>query len=205
MWIHKSRNPNQNFKRGGCMFSIFLWEEKDVQRGLFKMTCFSAVEPKQLGVILKDMQRIKDGYAWFLDGCVFCIQPFQNQSRYSLKGYRIFFNTSIETGMYLYDITLGRLGGQILGIECVIKCPSKKSSDWISGLRSDTSFQMTDPRGLFNKNGCGIIVVNDTVILQMRNRNKLKVYEALKKIDSIREELLSSVEYDLFSCSKEAG
>ncbi|KYD23143.1 hypothetical protein B4135_0966 [Caldibacillus debilis] len=64
---------------------------------------------------------------------------------------------------------------------------------------------MTDPRGLFNKNGCGIIVVNDTVILQMRNRNKLKVYEALKKIDSIREELLSSVEYDLFSCSKEAG
>ncbi|WP_190284985.1 hypothetical protein [Bacillus sp. S3] len=66
------------------------------------------------------------------------------------------------------------------------------------------SYQMIDARGLFVKQGVGVILVNDSVTLQLRSQKgkKLIMVDAIKKIDFLREELVP-VEFDLFSFQEE--
>lgn len=169
---------------------------------LFKITCFAPVEPIQLEQSLRGLhfKKVKNGFEWHVDGTTFRIEPFQNQPRESNKGYRVFFNGSIEGGCYLFDLSLGLMGAFVTGVEYILEQPSKTNEDWIKDLRKRPSYQMVDPRGLFTKKGCGIIVVNQTVTIQVRSRKnqKLKMLDCMKQVDCIREELMP-VNFDLFS------
>lgn len=169
---------------------------------MFKMTCFAPVAVNQLEKILGGIhfKTTKNGFEWYMDGTTFRIEPFQNQPRDSMKAYRIYFDGSIEGGCYLFDLSLGVMGGIITAIEYVLEEPTMKQEDWISDLRKRSSYQMVDSRGLFTKHGCGIVVVNNTVTIQLRAKKnqKLKMVDALKQVDLIREEL-TPVKFDLFS------
>jgi hypothetical protein len=79
-----------------------------------------------------------------------------------------------------------------------------KQSDWMKDLRKRKSFQMIDPRGLFMKQGVGIVVVENSITIQLRSRKnkKLILIDSLKTVDSIREELIP-IEFDLFSSMEE--
>ncbi|RHW35954.1 hypothetical protein D1B31_17840 [Neobacillus notoginsengisoli] len=169
---------------------------------MFKITCFAPVEPKQLAKALKGIhfKVVKNGFEWKMDESTFRIEPFQNQPRDSMKGYRVYFDGDIHGGFYLFDLSLGVLSAEVTGVEYILDHPEMKHSDWIKLLRNRPSYQMVDSRGMFVKQGIGVVLVNDTVILQLRSRKnkKLIMVDATKKIDFIREELMP-VEFDLFS------
>lgn len=170
---------------------------------VFKITCFVPIEPLQLAKDLKALYfRSKtNGFEFQMDGTFFRIEPFQNQPRTTMKGYRIFFNCAIQTGLYLLDQTIGYKEPVVTGVECILSVDNQTTQDWIQDIRKRSTYKMTDSRGLFDKDGVGIIVVNDTVTLQLRSKH-LKIVECINKIDSIREELLPNVEYDLFSLAE---
>lgn len=171
---------------------------------MFKITCFAPIEPKQLENAIKGIhfKTVKSGFEWKMDGTTFRIEPFQNQPRERMKGYRVFFDGDIHGGSYLFDLSLGCLGAEVTGVEYILEHPTMKNLDWMKQLRKRSTYQMVDVRGLFVKQSVGVILVNDSVTLQLRSRKnkKLIMVDAIKKIDFIREELMP-VEYDLFSCA----
>lgn len=173
---------------------------------MFKMTCFAPIEPRQLAEKLKGIlfKTVKNGFERNLDGTTFRIEPFQNQPRDSMKAYRVYFEGSVLGGSYLFDLSLGCMGAIVTGVEYILEHPSMKQADWLKELRRRPSYQMTDSKCLFKKHDCGVIVVNNTVTLQLRSKKnqKLIMVDCLKKIDFIREDLLP-VEFDLFSFSEE--
>lgn len=173
---------------------------------MFKVTCFAPVEPQQFKESLKALRFVekKGGWEWYLDGHVFRIEPFLNQARESMKGYRVTFNGSIDGGIYLFDMSFGGLSPSISGIEYKLQHATMKTVCWLKELRKRASFQIIDPRGLFQKEGVSVIVVNDEVTLQVRapKGKKIKLIEVLKKIEMIRDEI-TPVEFDLFSFSEE--
>ncbi|MCM3216780.1 hypothetical protein M3612_20040 [Niallia taxi] len=136
----------------------------------------------------------KNGLEWRMYGSVFRIEPFQNQSRELLKGYRVYFDGDIIGGSNLC------IGAQVTNIVCILDYPSKTSQDWINELTSRPSCKMIDPRGLFVAGDICLTIVKDSLIIQKRSRKnqKLKLIENLKQIDFIREDL-SPKEFDLFS------
>ncbi|MCD4837950.1 MULTISPECIES: hypothetical protein [Neobacillus] len=77
-----------------------------------------------------------------------------------------------------------------------------KYEDWIKDLRKKSSYKMVDPRGLFTKDNCFVVVVQNTVTIQLRSKKKPKTKNGglSKKVDLIREELMPD-KYDLFSLS----
>jgi hypothetical protein len=173
---------------------------------MFKITCFAPIEPKQLEKVLKGIhfQTIKSGFEWKMDASTFRIEPFQNQPRDSMKAYRIYFNGDIHAGTYLFDLSLGCMGAIVTAVEYQLEHPTMKHQDWMKDLQRRASYQMIDARGLFMKQRIGVVLVDDTLTLQLRSRKnqKLIMMDALKKIDFIREELMP-VEYDLFSFQEE--
>lgn len=167
------------------------------------------MEPKQLSTVLKGLHfhPFQNGLEWRMDDAVFRIEPFKNQPRDSMKAYRVYFDGDIDGGLYLFDLSLGCLGAQVTGIEYVLENPGMKSSDWIKELRKRPSYKMVDSRGIYSKLGANIVVVNNTVTIQLHSRKnkKLKTMDCLKQIDAIREDL-TPVDFDLFSFStEEAG
>lgn len=173
---------------------------------MYKMTCFAPIEPNQLEQVLKGIRFVKKGslLEWRIDDHIFSIEPFQNQPRDSLKAYRIQFNSSIQGGLYLYDLSMGSLGAIVTGIEYTLTHEKRRTIDWINELRRRKSFKLIDPRGLYLRHDVNIIAMNDSITLKLHSRkNKnLKLLEALEKVDLIREEL-TPVEYDLFSFANE--
>lgn len=174
---------------------------------MYKLTCFAPVEPKQLEQALKGItfKTVKNGFEWKMDGTTFRIEPFQNQPRDSMKAYRIFYDGGdINGGAYLFDLSLGCMGGIVTAVEYTMEHPSMKQSDWMKDLRKRKSFQMIDPRGLFMKQRVGIVVVENSITIQLRSRKnkKLILIDSLKTVDSIREELIP-IEFDLFSSMEE--
>lgn len=173
---------------------------------MFKITCFAPIEPKQLEKALKGIhfKTVKYGFEWKMDGTTFRIEPFKNDPRGIVRGYRAYFDGDIHGGTYLFDLSLGCLGAEVTAVEYILKYPTMSSVDWLNNIRKRSSYQMIDSRGLFNKQGVGVIVVNDSVTLQLHSRKskKLIMVDAIKKIDFIREELVP-VEYDLFSFQEE--
>jgi hypothetical protein len=172
---------------------------------MYKLTCFAPIEPKQLELALKGItfKTVKNGFEWKMDGATFRIEPFQNQPRDSMKAYRVLYDGSdIHGGAYLFDLSLGCMGGIVTAVEYTMEHPTMKHQDWMKDLRKRKSYQMIDARGLFMKQGIGIVVVDNSITVQLRSRKnqKLILVEALRKVDFIREELCP-VEYDLFSCS----
>jgi hypothetical protein len=161
------------------------------------------MSPEKIGENLNCLQfkEVKNGFEWYLDGHVFRIEPFQMQPRYGEKGFRVYFNGSIDGGAYLFDMSLGWVNPSITGVEYTISHPSKKNKDWISDLLKRPSYHCIDTRGIFMKNGVGIVVINDQLHLQVRGK-KIKLLEVLKKIELLREEL-TPVEFDLFSYVEE--
>lgn len=176
---------------------------------MFKLTCFVPMEPKQLETVLKGIHfhPLKNGLEWHMDDAVFRIEPFTNQPRGSMKAYRIYFDGDIDGGLYLFDLSMGCLGAQVTGIEYVLEHPGMNSSDWKKELRKRTSYKMVDSRGIYSKLGVNIVVVNNSVTIQLHSskNKKLKTVDCLKQVDAIREELTPVVE-DLFSfCTEEVG
>ncbi|MFT9496316.1 MULTISPECIES: hypothetical protein [Bacillota] len=173
---------------------------------MFKLTCFAPIEPEKLELSLRGIhfKIVKNGFEWHMDGTTFRIEPFQNQPRESMKAYRVYFDGDIQGGSYLFDLSLGCMGAIVTGVEFIMTHPKMKQDDWIKDLRKRPSYKMIDPRGLFMKGSCGVVVVNDSVTLQLRSKKnkKLIMVDCLKKIDFIREELYP-VEYDLFSIPAE--
>lgn len=173
---------------------------------MFKITCFAPIEPNQLEKALKGIhfKTINSGFEWKMDGSTFRIKPFENQPRGSMKAYRVFFDGDIHGGAYLFDLSLGCMGAIVSGVDYHLEHPTMKHQDWMKDLRKRASYQMIDARGLFMKQGIGVVLVNDTLTLQLRSRKnqKLIMVDSLKKIDIIREELMP-VEYDLFSFQRE--
>jgi len=169
---------------------------------MFKITCFAPIEPEQLGKALKGIhfKPVKSGYEWSMDGTTFRIEPFQEQPRDSLKGYRVHFDGDIHGGTYLFDLTIGCMGAEVTGVAYELEHYKMKKEQWLKDIRRRPSFKLIDPRGLFMKGKVGVVLSNDSVILQLHSRKnqKLILVDALKQIDSIREELLP-VDIDLFS------
>lgn len=161
---------------------------------MFKITCFAPIEPKQLEKALNGIhfRTVKNGFEWSMDGITFRIVPFQNEPRGPIKGYRVYFDGDIHGGSYLFDLSLGCLGAEVTGVEYILTYPKMDTVDWINDIRKRSTFQMVDARGLFLKHGVGVIVVNNSVTLQLHSRKnkKLIMVDAIKKIDFIREELV---------------
>lgn len=176
---------------------------------MFKLTCFVPMEPNQLETLLKGIhfQPRNNGLEWRMDDAVFRIEPFKNQPRDSMKAYRVYFDGDIDGGLYLFDLSLGCLGAQVTAIEYALQSPGMTTSDWIKELRKRPSYKMVDGRGIYSKLGAHIVVVNNTLTIQMHSpkNKKLKTVDCLKQVNSIREDL-TPVEVDLFSFStEEAG
>lgn len=173
---------------------------------MFKITCFAPIEPEKLGKALKGIRftATKKGYEWSMDGTTFRIEPFQEQPRNSMKGYRVYFDGDIHGGAYLFDLSLGCMGAYVTGIEYQLEHVQMKKEQWFKELRRRKSFKLIDPRGLFMNEKIGAVLVDDSVIIQLHSRKnqKLILVDALKQVDFIREDL-QPVEYDLFSCAKQ--
>ncbi|MBU7595883.1 hypothetical protein AB3Z07_28005 (plasmid) [Metabacillus halosaccharovorans] len=173
---------------------------------MYKITCFATISPENLGDALKGLRFTskRDCFEWQLDGHIFRIEPFKNQPRDSLKGYRVYFNGSIDGGIYLFDSALGWLTPTISGIEYELYHYSKTTNDWLKDLNKRPSFKCLDPRGIFIKSETTLVIVNDKVNFQIRSPKgkHLKMIECLKRIDCLREEL-QPVEIDIFSFQKE--
>jgi hypothetical protein len=171
---------------------------------MFKLTCFAPIEPEQLELKLKGIhfKKVKNGFEWTMDGAIFRIEPFQNQSRDSMKAYRVMFDGDIHGGAYLFDLSLGCMGGIITAVEYTLVTPNRTNQDWMRDLRKRASYEMIDARGLFMKQNIGIVVVNNSITVQLRSRKnqKLILVDALKKIEFIRDEL-KPIDFDLFSFS----
>ncbi|MEK4671093.1 hypothetical protein [Niallia sp. FSL R7-0271] len=173
---------------------------------MYKLTCFIPMEPDEVEEALRGIRftKKKDGFEWSMNGSVFRIEPFQNQSRELLKGYRVYFDGDIVGCSYLFDLSIGCLGAHVTSIDCIIEHPSKTYQDWITDLSKRPSCKMIDSKGLFVKGDIYLTIVNNSLIIQKRSRKnqKLKLIETLKQIDFIREDL-SPKEFDLFSFGEE--
>lgn len=173
---------------------------------MFKITCFASISPEDLSAALRGLRftQKKDCFEWQLDGHFFRIEPFKNQSRESLKGYRVFFNGAIDGGLYLFDSALGWLSPSIAGVEYELSHESKNSNDWLNDLSKRSSFKCLDPRGLYMKGNTHLVVVNDKINLQIRSPKgkSLKMIKCLKEVNALRDEL-KPVSFDLFSIGQE--
>ncbi|MDC3424361.1 hypothetical protein NC797_07555 [Aquibacillus sp. 3ASR75-11] len=173
---------------------------------MYKITCFTSITPNELGKALKGFRFLttKEGFEWKVDGYSFRIEPFKNQPRHNMNGYRVYFDGSIDGGIYLFDMAIGWTHPKITGVEFDLSVSSRTSKDWINDLISRNSFRTIDTRGLFRKGKVGVIAVNDTVTLQIRSTKgkQLKLIECLKEVEKIREEI-TPVEFDLFSFIEE--
>lgn len=173
---------------------------------MFKVTCFAPITPDKLWDGLKGLQftKKKEGFEWYLDGHVFRIEPFKNQSRTNMKGYRVYFNGSIDGAIFLYDFALSWINPAITGIEFSLSHSNITSQDWIKDLMSRSSISTVDTKGIFKKGPIGIVVVNDEVVIQLRSSkgSQLNLLPSLKQIESIKEEL-KPAEHDLFSLLEE--
>lgn len=173
---------------------------------MFKVTCFAPITPEELWEGIKGLHftKKKDGFEWYLDGHVFRIEPFKNQSRTSMKGYRVYFNGSIDGAIFLYDFAMSWINPAITGIEFSLTHSSVKNGDWIKDLISRSSISTIDTKGIFKKGPVGIVVVNDEVTLQLRSSKgkQLNLLPGLKQIESVKDEL-KPVEQDLFTFMEE--
>lgn len=173
---------------------------------MFKVTCFAPITPEELWKGVKGLHFTKkeEGFEWYLDGHVFRIEPFKNQSRTSMKGYRVCFNGSIDGAIFLYDFALSWINPSITGIEFSLSHSTLKTRDWIKDFMSRSSFSTVDSKGIFKKGPIGIVVVNDVVTLQLRSSKgkQLNLLASLKEIETVKEEL-KPAEHDLFSYVEE--
>lgn len=173
---------------------------------MFKITCFASMPPEDLFAALRGLSFVKkrDYFEWQLDGHFFRIEPFKNQSRNSLKGYRVYFNGAIDGGLYLFDSALGWLSPSIAGVEYELTHDSKDSNEWLKDLSKRPSFKCLDARGLYMKGNTHLVVVNDKINLQIRSPKgkSLKMIECLKEVNALRNEL-KPVSFDLFSIGQE--
>jgi len=170
---------------------------------MFKVTCFIEHSPEKLSSALSGLhfQKTKEGFVWNLDGHVFRIEPFKNQSRASnFYGYRVYFDGSIDGGLYLFDLSMGFFHPRVTGVEYNLFHHNRDKNDWLKDFNSRKSYQSSDTLGIYRKGKVGIVVLDDCVNLQIRATKKrsLKLIECLKQIDKIQEEI-KPIEYDLFS------
>ncbi|MEK3992668.1 hypothetical protein [Robertmurraya sp. FSL R5-0851] len=174
---------------------------------MFKITCFAPIEPVDLEKRLKGIyfKTVKKGFEWSMDGAKFRIEPFENQPRTTMKAYRVSFDGELHGGLYLFDLTIGCLEPLVTCVECILEYPSMKDVDWFKELRKRPSYQMIDPRGLYMKKGISAVVSNNSLTLKLHSRkNKnLKLADSLNEIDILREDLVPSEGFDLFSCLQE--
>lgn len=173
---------------------------------VYTITCFTEITPEKLGNYLKGIsfKHTKDGFEWSIDGYTFRIVPFKNQPRDSLKGYRVYFDGDMNGGTYLFNLSMGCLSPIVTGVEFVLEHEDMKTMDWIKELRKHPSFKRTDMYGIYEKNGMGLIVVNDSITIQMRSKKnkKLILIDCMRQIESIRDEL-KPVDFNLFSILQE--
>ena len=171
---------------------------------MYKITCFVPISPEDLETALRGMhfKCVKGSFEWSIDGTtVFKIEPFKNQPRLSQKAYRVYFNCDIAGAAYLFDTSLGYLGASITAVEYTLTDSNYKTLDWISRLNKQPKIKREGP-GIFVKEGIGAIVVNDSVVFQLRSRkNKnLILFDCIKKIEDFLQDVKPEESFDLFSC-----
>ncbi|WP_209124513.1 hypothetical protein [Alkalihalobacillus sp. BA299] len=174
---------------------------------MFKITCFIEHSPEKLSAALTGLhfQNKKEGFIWSVDGHIFRIEPFKYQGRATNSyGYRVYFDGSIDGGIYLFDLSMGFLNPKVTGVEYNLYHQNRDKNDWLKDLNSRKSYQKSDTLGIYRKGNVGVVVLDDCVNLQIRATKKrsLKLIECLKQIDMIQEEI-KPVEYDLFSILEE--
>lgn len=174
---------------------------------MFKVTCFIELSPEKLSSALSGLHFLNknEGLVWSLDGHIFRIEPFKNQERANNSyGYRVYFDGSIDGGLYLFDLSMGFLNPRITGVEYSLYHHNRDKNDWIKDLNSRKPYKRSDTLGIYRKGNIGVVILDDCVILQIRatKNRSLKLLECLKQIDMIQEEI-KTVEIDLFSFTEE--
>ncbi|UAL49881.1 hypothetical protein K7887_22450 (plasmid) [Sutcliffiella horikoshii] len=175
---------------------------------MFKLTCFSPVSAKEIGKLLKGFRfkNIANEFVWEVDGHVFRIVPFGPQGNSQTQyGYRVYFNGSIDGGLYLFELSMGCLKSTINAVEYDISLEEWTQDDWITDLLKRPSYKPQQIRGIFSKGNVNVICLpNNIVNLQLRKKHSkaFKLIELLKEVESIKEEL-EPVEFDLFSTFEE--
>ncbi|NLP52212.1 hypothetical protein [Bacillus sp. RO1] len=176
--------------------------------GMFKLTCFSPVPAKEIGNLLKGFRfkHIANEFVWEVDGHCFRIVPFGTQGNSQTQyGYRVYFNGSIDGGLYLFELSMGCLNPTINAVEYDLIFKGKKQEDWIKDLLKRPSYTPQQVRGIFSKGNVNVICLpNQIVNLQIRKKHSkaFKLIELLKEVENIKEEL-KPVKYDLFSAYEE--
>ena len=174
---------------------------------MFKITCFIELSHDKLATTLRGLhfQVNREGFFWSVDGHVFRIEPFKNQGRASNSyGYRVYFDGTIDGGIYLFDLSMGFLNPRITGVEYNLYHQNRVKNDWLKDFNSRKAYLNSDTTGIYRKGNVGIVVLDDCVNLQIRETKKrsLNLIECLKQINIIQEEI-KPVEYDLFSIMEE--
>lgn len=176
--------------------------------GMYCITTFAPILPEQLAQKLKGLRfKIsRQRFEWSQEGHLFAIEPFIHQPRGKEKAYRVYANGLIDGISYMFDMSLGGVSPSISGVEYVLKYPSYTNEHWQREFTKRPSFRMVDSRGIYEKDGVFFILVNDELRIQLRppKAQKLNLIQALRKVDSFREELQPK-EYDLFSLSEREG
>ncbi|WP_078557037.1 hypothetical protein [Bacillus alkalicellulosilyticus] len=172
-------------------------------QNMYKITCFAAITEEKLSNALRALRfkKTKEGYEWQLDSAIFKIIPFENQPRGKTKGFRVYFNGSIEGGIYLLDTSLGWLSPSITGVEYDMFLEYFDNREWVKNLCSRPNYKTLDTRGIFRKGPVGVVVSYEHLNLQIRasKGKQLKILDCLREVEKVREEL-QPVYFDLFSC-----
>jgi hypothetical protein len=176
--------------------------------GMYCITTFAPILPEQLAQKLKGLRFkiTRKRFEWSQEGHLFAIEPFIHQPRGKEKAYRVYANGLIDGISYMFDMSLGWVSPSISGVEYVLKYPSYDNGHWQREFAKRPSFKIVDSRGIYHKDGVLFVIVNNEVRIQLRppKAQKLNLIQALRKVDSFREELQPK-EYDLFSLSEREG
>lgn len=174
---------------------------------MFKITCFVDTSPADLYKALNGLhfQQSKEGFVWNMDGNQFRIEPFKcNATRGSSFGYRVYFDGSIDGGLYLFNLSMGFMNPKINGVEYDVYHNNRTKLEWIRDLNSRVGFKKSPTLGIYRNGSVGIVVLDDCVNLQIRPSHKksLKVIECLKELHLVQSELQPN-NYDILSLLEE--
>lgn len=171
---------------------------------MYKVTFFMEVSPNELEekLVPVGFKKSKGSLLWSSEGSMFQIIPFGGNDRNTnLYGYRLFFN-SIGGGLYLYDMSLSMFQPIIKGVEYNLTELERTKDSWLFFFKSRPNFKVVDPRGIYQRDKVGIVVVNDNHLnLQIRPKQPKGVVplnHSLEDIAVLLEEL-NPVELDIFS------
>lgn len=167
---------------------------------MYQLTFFIDAKAQQIkeGLRCMGFRDSKEGIQLKREQHSITIIPITDNNVVDSNGYKVQVNGTMDIVLYLFDV-LSCYKPQITALEFFIY-DIKSKAEWIKDLIKLPSFQCNDMRGIFKKNNTGIIVCNNEVILTRRamRYKTLALYESLKEIELIREEIVPN-KFDLFS------